>query len=105
MFSRVAAFSTLATFVAAAAAAGASCNTGPVQCCNKLEDANSAASSAILSLLGVVVQDVTAKIGFDCSPLSVVGVASGNSCSAQPVCCENNNVGGLISIGCVPVML
>ncbi|KAI0723498.1 fungal hydrophobin [Earliella scabrosa] len=103
MFSRVAALSTLA-FVALAAAAS-NCNTGPVQCCNKLERADSAAGAAILSVLGVAVQDVTAKIGLECSPISAVGVGSGNTCSSQPVCCENNNVGGLISIGCAPIML
>ncbi|KAI0713767.1 fungal hydrophobin-domain-containing protein [Earliella scabrosa] len=104
MFSRVAAIATLA-FVAVAAAGDSKCNTGPVQCCNKLESANSDAGSAILSLLGIAVQDVTAKIGLECSPLSVVGVGSGSGCSTRPVCCENNNVGGLISIGCVPIML
>lgn len=88
--------------------------------------ANSAAGSAILSLLGVVLDDVTAQIGIKCSPISAVGLGQ-SSCSAKPVCCENNNVvsasvgnllrierglsehvnlqGGLISIGCAPVEL
>ncbi|KAI0713755.1 hydrophobin, partial [Earliella scabrosa] len=88
-----------------AAAGDSKCNTGPVQCCNSVESAHSAAGSTLLALLGVVVQDVTANIGFGCSPISVIGVGSGNACAAQPVCCENNNVGGLISIGCVPIML
>ncbi|KAI0806667.1 fungal hydrophobin-domain-containing protein [Fomes fomentarius] len=106
MFSRIAAIATLsfAAFAAAAPAAG-SCSTGPVQCCNSLESAHSAAGSTILALLGVVVQDVTAKVGLGCSPVSVVGVGSGNACSATPVCCQNNNVGGLISVGCIPIIL
>ncbi|KAI0713741.1 fungal hydrophobin-domain-containing protein [Earliella scabrosa] len=103
MFARVAALSTLA--FAAFAVADAHCNTGPVQCCNSLESANSAAGAAILSKLGVAVQDVTAKIGLGCSPISAIGVGSGNACASQPVCCQNNNVGGLISIGCAPIML
>ena len=53
--------------------------------------ADSVAGAAILSVLGVVVQDVTAKIGLECSPISAVGVGSGNTCSSQPVCCENNS--------------
>ncbi|KAI0738054.1 fungal hydrophobin [Daedaleopsis nitida] len=101
MFSRATIVSTLAFALLAAAG---NCNTGPVQCCNKLEDANSAAGSAILSVLGVALQDVTAKLGFDCSPISAVDLG-GSTCSAQPVCCENNNVGGLVSIGCVPITL
>ncbi|KAI0713753.1 fungal hydrophobin-domain-containing protein [Earliella scabrosa] len=107
MFSRLAVFSALA-FAAGALAVPApsgSCNTGPVQCCNSLEEADSAAGSAILSLIGIAVQDVTAKVGLGCSPISVIGAGTGSACSAQPVCCQNNSVGGLISIGCVPIML
>ena len=35
---------------------------------------------------------VTGQLGLGCSPLSVVGAGGGNACSAQPVCCQNNNV-------------
>ncbi|KAI0806679.1 hydrophobin [Fomes fomentarius] len=104
MFSSVAVVSTL-VFATLAAAADGSCNTGPVQCCNSLESANSAAGQALLGLVGATVQDVTAKIGLGCSPISAIGVGSGNACQAQPVCCQNNNVGGLISIGCAPISL
>ena len=54
--------------------------------------ANSGAATTLLVLLGVVLQDVTAQIGLGCSPISVIGVASGNACASQTVCCENNNV-------------
>ncbi|KAI0738077.1 fungal hydrophobin [Daedaleopsis nitida] len=101
MFSRTAVFATLSFALLAAAD---NCNTGPVQCCNSVESAHSAAGSAILSLLGVVLQDVTAQIGLGCSPIQAVGVGGG-ACKAQAVCCENNNVGGLISVGCLPVSL
>nr|AGC26950.1 hydrophobin [Polyporus umbellatus] len=82
-----------------------SCSTGSIQCCNTVEDAKSASASLLLGLLGIVVGDITGLIGLNCSPLNVVGVGSGNACSANAVCCQNNNVGGLISIGCVPVIL
>ncbi|KAI0371966.1 fungal hydrophobin [Pilatotrama ljubarskyi] len=101
MFARVAVASVLALPLLAAAQ---SCNTGPIQCCNSVESSDSAAVSNILSLLGVVLEGVTAQVGLGCSPISVVG-AGQSTCSASPVCCENNNVGGLISIGCVPVEL
>ncbi|RPD65503.1 fungal hydrophobin [Lentinus tigrinus ALCF2SS1-7] len=103
MFARVAAVASLIALPVLAAAAD--CSTGPIQCCQSLEKADSAAGSAILSLLGVVVQDVTAQIGLTCSPISVVGVGAGSACNANAVCCQNNNVGGLISIGCLPVEL
>ncbi|KAJ3714371.1 hydrophobin 2 [Lentinula raphanica] len=81
-----------------------SCTTGPIQCCNSVEAANSASAAAILGLLGIVLQDVTALVGLTCSPITVVGVGS-NGCSAQAVCCDDNSHGSLISIGCVPVQL
>ncbi|KAI0628880.1 fungal hydrophobin-domain-containing protein [Trametes polyzona] len=81
------------------------CSTGAIQCCQQTTTANSASANAILGLLGIVLDDLTSLVGLNCSPVTVVGVGSGNACSAHAVCCENNNVGGLISIGCVPVSL
>ncbi|KAI0704794.1 hydrophobin, partial [Earliella scabrosa] len=83
----------------------ASCSTAPIQCCQQVLPAGSAAVAPILKSIGVVVQDVTALVGLTCSPITVIGVGSGDECSAQTVCCENNSVGGLISIGCVPITL
>ncbi|KAL1947132.1 hypothetical protein VTO73DRAFT_14093 [Trametes versicolor] len=100
MFARVAAL-TLALPILAAAQ---SCNTGPVQCCNSLEKSDSAAGTAILSTLGLGLGDVTGQIGLQCSPLSAVAVGS-SSCKSSPVCCQNNNVGGAVSVGCVPIIL
>ncbi|KAF5346289.1 hypothetical protein D9758_011495 [Tetrapyrgos nigripes] len=80
------------------------CNTGPIQCCNSVDKAGSSAVTPLLGLLGVVIQDLNVLVGVTCSPISVIGVG-GDSCSAHPVCCENNNFKGLIAIGCVPVSL
>ncbi|EIW57768.1 fungal hydrophobin [Trametes versicolor FP-101664 SS1] len=80
------------------------CNTGPVQCCNSVQKAGTGGViGAILGLLDVVL-DPEALVGLQCSPLSAVGVG-GSSCSSTPVCCENNSQGGLISIGCIPIIL
>ena len=81
----------------------------------------------LLGLLGIVLQNLDVPVGLECSPITVVGVGAGNQCSANTVCCQNNdNVsthlvpfqlrtfssrprslvqGGLISIGCVPAIL
>ncbi|EIN08599.1 fungal hydrophobin [Punctularia strigosozonata HHB-11173 SS5] len=108
-FSRSTVFVALSALVATAAAApstlpASQCNTGSIQCCNSTQKASSAGMSDLLGLLGVVVSDVTALVGSNCSPISAVGLG-GNSCSAAPVCCENNQFNGLIALGCVPVNL
>lgn len=88
------------------------CSTGPVQCCNSVQSvsgdhacrhlqpcsrsllynlqASSPKVADLLDLLEVVVQGVDVLVGVTCSPISVIGVG-GSSCSAHPVCCENNN--------------
>ncbi|KAH9923698.1 fungal hydrophobin [Epithele typhae] len=81
------------------------CSTAPIQCCQTTTTAGSAAGTSILDSIGVVVQDVNVLLGLTCSPISVVGVGSGDACDAQAVCCQDNSHGGLVSIGCVPVTL
>ncbi|KAJ3719578.1 hydrophobin 2 [Lentinula guzmanii] len=93
----------LATLAVATPAPRDTCSTGPVQCCQSVEPASSSGAASILSLLGIVLQDLTVDVGLTCSPITVIGTSS--SCSAQAVCCEDNSHGGLISIGCLPVTL
>ncbi|KAI8970901.1 fungal hydrophobin-domain-containing protein [Trametes punicea] len=95
---------TTVTVTATPTPSGTSCSTGSIQCCQTVGDASDPTFSLILGLLGIVVDGVNVLLGLDCSPISVIGVGGG-SCDANAVCCENNNVGGLISIGCVPVIL
>jgi len=81
-----------------------SCSTGSVQCCDSTQSANSTsqAVTGLLSLLGIIIQDITGLIGVTCSPITGVGV-SGTNCAAQTVCCENDSFNGLIAIGCTPI--
>ncbi len=81
MFAKLFTLSALAILAVAtpAPAADASCSTGAIQCCDSVEKADSAAVTPILASIGVVVQDVNALVGLTCSPISVVGVASGNA--------------------------
>ncbi|GJE95131.1 fungal hydrophobin [Phanerochaete sordida] len=105
MFSKLAVFATLALpLLAVATPAPIVARQSDVQCCDSTEKANSAAGAAILSLLGIVLQDVTALIALDCSPISIVGVGSGSECSGTTVSCSDGVFGG-IGIGCVPVTL
>jgi len=103
MFSKIFAIATIATLAAALPTPGGapagSCSTGPVQCCNQVGAANSAGIAKTLGLLGVVVQDVSAVVGLDCTSVDVLAI-TGQSCSAQSVCCENTQMNGLVNIGC-----
>ncbi|KAM5541800.1 hypothetical protein V8D89_004529 [Ganoderma adspersum] len=111
MFSRVATFTLAALPLLAAATAlearggGPSCSTGPIQCCNTVEQANKPAAASILAGLDVVLQDPTVLVGLTCSPVTAIGVGGSGACTANAVCCQNNSYGGLISIGCIPVTL
>ncbi|KAL5529945.1 hypothetical protein ACEPAF_6202 [Sanghuangporus sanghuang] len=80
------------------------CNTGDLQCCNSVQSSSSSDATGLLALLGIVLQGVDIPVGLTCNPISVIGLGS-SGCSANPVCCENNSYGSLISLGCVPVNL
>ncbi|KAL1940962.1 hypothetical protein VTO73DRAFT_7598 [Trametes versicolor] len=109
MFAKLFTVASLAILAAATPTPGgepaSSCSTGPIQCCDSVQKADSTAATSILGSIGVVVQDVNALVGLNCSPISVVSVGAGNACSAEAVCCEDNSHGTLISIGCLPVTL
>ncbi|EMD36632.1 hypothetical protein CERSUDRAFT_115663 [Gelatoporia subvermispora B] len=87
-------------------AARQTCSTGSAQCCESVQSAESGGLVAtLLGLLGVVVGDITGQVGLTCSPITVVGVGSSGSCNSNVVCCSDNALGGLISIGCLPISL
>ena len=85
--------------------------------------ASSASGSALLGLLGIVIEGLDVLLGVQCSPITVVGVGSSGTCSGTVVCCEDNAVvrtlllshknlythnvlqDNLISIGCLPIVL
>ncbi|KAI0262058.1 fungal hydrophobin-domain-containing protein [Gloeopeniophorella convolvens] len=94
------------------------CNVGGLQCCNSVQTESNPLLGILLGLLGVVLSGINVPIGVTCSPITVIG--SGTSgCSAEPVCCENNNFvrpsfplsamwlrhkqNGVIAIGCSPI--
>ena len=84
---------------------------------------SSSGANTLAGLLGIVLGDLTGLLGLDCSPLSIIGVGTGNGCTASPVCCSNTEAvsdslleiteesthnfgqGGLIGIGCIPITL
>ncbi|TFK73049.1 hydrophobin-251, partial [Pluteus cervinus] len=80
------------------------CDVGEVQCCNSVQEASDSGIQSLTGLLGVALGGITGQVGLSCSPITALGVA-GNSCSAQPVCCTNNQFNGLVNLGCSPVNL
>ncbi|KAF5379143.1 hypothetical protein D9615_005969 [Tricholomella constricta] len=108
MFARIATFFLFCCFALCASAVavprGDQCSSGPVQCCNSVQEADSAPVNALTGLLGIVLGPLTGQVGLGCSPLSIIGVA-GNSCTQQTVCCTGNTFNGLIAVGCTPINL
>ncbi|KLO10198.1 hydrophobin-domain-containing protein [Schizopora paradoxa] len=96
---------TIVVTTTAPAPSGSQCSTGPVQCCNSVESSSSEAASKQLGLLGIVLQGLDIPVGITCSPIDVLSIASGSGCTAQTVCCENNNFNGLINLGCNAISL
>ncbi|KAM5537119.1 hypothetical protein V8D89_009265 [Ganoderma adspersum] len=79
------------------------CSVGSLQCCQSTETAGSPTGTLLMTLLGIVAPDSAAVLGVNCSPISGIGIG-GNACSAHAVCCQDNSVGTLISVGCVPMI-
>ncbi|KAF9465817.1 fungal hydrophobin-domain-containing protein [Collybia nuda] len=107
MFSKVAILATVSLALSVAAAPGGGsdykCNTGDIQCCNEVHQTGSARATQLHALVGVVVQDVAGMAGENCSPITAVGLGNGASCKQEPICCENNQMNGLIVVGCSPI--
>ena len=56
---------------------GSQCDTGPVQCCESSGTAGDPGIASVLSLIGVVVEDLDVVVGVTCAPIDVVGLGSG----------------------------
>ncbi|OAX40579.1 fungal hydrophobin [Rhizopogon vinicolor AM-OR11-026] len=86
------------------------CDTGSIQCCQKTETVSFIPRrpyNSLASLLGLlpIVGNIPGDIGLGCSPISVVGLGQGSSCTQEPVCCSNQQYNGLINVGCSPINL
>ncbi|EIN09122.1 hydrophobin-domain-containing protein [Punctularia strigosozonata HHB-11173 SS5] len=94
-----------ATAAGSSATGAGQCNTGPVQCCNSVQSSKEDAVSNVLGALGIPIQDTAVPVGLACTPINVIGLGSGASCTQQPVCCENNDYNGAVALGCSPINL
>ncbi|TFK67672.1 hydrophobin [Pluteus cervinus] len=78
------------------------CSTGSIRCCQTVVPASDSTASWLLNLMGVVPSDPTTLVGISCSWIDFVGV---ETCSAQPVCCQDNLNSLIVAMGCTPVDL
>ncbi|KAN0094588.1 hydrophobin [Tylopilus felleus] len=78
------------------------CNTGSLQCCDSVQ--KSGEGNPIDELLGLlnIVVPVGTSVGANCSPVTVIGI-SGNSCTSQTACCDNDQFNGLVNLDCDPI--
>ncbi|KIP01791.1 putative hydrophin-like protein [Phlebiopsis gigantea 11061_1 CR5-6] len=103
MFARLAVLALLALpFLAAAIPADPSARSGSgTYCCNSVAASSSKEGASILDTLPIDVGSLTGLVGLTCSPITVIGVASGDACSGTTVNCNTGGVG----LGCIPVVL
>ncbi|KAL4880268.1 hypothetical protein BJY04DRAFT_191517 [Aspergillus karnatakaensis] len=70
-------------------------------CCQSLQHPSGPAATTVLGLLGIVLGPTGQLAGLTCDRIAPVG----GMCSAEPVCCLNNNFNGLIALNCEAVDL
>ncbi|KAF7796555.1 hypothetical protein EIP86_007735 [Pleurotus ostreatoroseus] len=95
--------------LAVATPAAVARNSGPTgtpttACCSSIVTSGSDEGIAALKSISVVLSDLNVPVGLTCSPITVIGVGSGSSCSGTTVNCSNGIDNG-IGIGCAPVTL
>ncbi|KAH0830196.1 fungal hydrophobin [Lanmaoa asiatica] len=110
MFTRFSALLSVAALAAVAAAAPSvlearvsQCDTGPIKCCKTVTTAGDPAVTPLLGLLGIVIGDINAVVGLNCSPVTVIGLGDGAVCEQQPLCCTDVYQDGLVNAGCTPI--
>ncbi|KAL0564383.1 hypothetical protein V5O48_017664 [Marasmius crinis-equi] len=96
LFNKFFALSAMTTLAAATAAVkrtgGGEAGCPGIQCCESTAKASDPSAVAVLTLLGIVVNDVNALVGLNCSPITVIGGGNG-ACSGTKVYCEDNSHG------------
>ncbi|KAF9259442.1 fungal hydrophobin [Marasmius fiardii PR-910] len=108
LFNKLVTLSAITTLAAATALprGGGGDGSGP-QCCKQVQtvdQANASGIGGLLTLIGVAVGDITALVGLNCSPITVIGGGNG-ACNTNTVNCQGSAFGGLINIGCVPIQI
>ncbi|KAG2153624.1 hydrophobin [Suillus bovinus] len=79
------------------------CNTGNVQCCESATTTSEYNASARRNGLAELPTTLSGYVGQSCTPLGIAALSSGASCRQQPMCCSNNQMNGVVNVGCTPI--
>ncbi|KAF9457569.1 fungal hydrophobin-domain-containing protein [Collybia nuda] len=82
------------------------CNVSNLKCCNSTQESDALLPpvTTLLGLLGINLSDLTALVGVTCGGLNILSLGV-SDCTAQPVCCSNNNFSGIVALGCTLINL
>jgi hypothetical protein len=80
------------------------CTTKPILCCLTAGYRSNPAIDNVINVLGVPNVGVNTLVGLTCTTIPVVGVGSGATCDAIPLCCAHNDYQGLIGVGKWPLI-
>ncbi|EMD35900.1 hypothetical protein CERSUDRAFT_96125 [Gelatoporia subvermispora B] len=93
-----------ALVVALPQSSGSECQPAQVQCCDTMAPGDSDHMRAVGKALKMNV-DESKWYGTGCSQSGLLGLGGGTSCTTSPMCCEGNDFGGLIGLGCLPISI
>ncbi|EMD35896.1 hypothetical protein CERSUDRAFT_96121 [Gelatoporia subvermispora B] len=78
------------------------CSTAQIQCCDTMASGDSDHMRAVGKALKMDI-DPGKTYGTGCTAGGMAGVGGGTTCTSAPMCCENNDFGGLIGLGCMSI--
>ncbi|KAF8515043.1 hypothetical protein BU17DRAFT_93946 [Hysterangium stoloniferum] len=61
--------------------------------------------NGLLKPLNIVLDDPSAIVGLECTPLILAGDEKGAQCTENPVCCKDVKFNDVVNVGCTPISL
>ncbi|KAH7106665.1 hypothetical protein BKA62DRAFT_668551 [Auriculariales sp. MPI-PUGE-AT-0066] len=74
------------------------CHGGDTYCCNDAPVLHNPTG-------GLAAVPISVLASLSCSPLTIIGVVLGTTCSKSTVCCQNVGTNGLVNVQCLALTL